>query len=98
MSGVDTALLGALVAAQGVTVVAVSRLLKTLSPPSGEAESAPEPATADAPAAAPSYSERDREVEAIIRKVDPSWSLGDPRDHIKLLPDAEGHICEAVRA
>jgi len=35
---------------------------------------------------------RDLEVEAIIRQVDPSWSLGDDRSHIDLVPGPDGHI------
>jgi hypothetical protein len=74
-------------------------------------KSEPEAATATPPALAQSggiefpampparpakpCSAEDRRVEALIQAVDPSWTLGDPRKHIELVPDAEGRIVEA---
>ena len=39
--------------------------------------------------------DNDLRIEALIQRVDPAWKIGDPRDHIDLLPGPDGHIIEA---
>lgn len=39
--------------------------------------------------------ENDLRIEKLIQAVDPSWKLGDSRDHVHLIPGPDGHIAEA---
>jgi hypothetical protein len=39
--------------------------------------------------------DNDLRIESLIQLVDPEWKLGDPRDHVTLIPGSDGHIVEA---
>lgn len=88
---IDTILLGLIAAGVSAHVAIVARPARPSRSENPAVPAAAEPATSQDGGP----TENDLRIEALIQRVDPSWHLGDDRDHVTLVPDANGTITEA---
>jgi hypothetical protein len=88
---IDTILLAVIAAGVVAHVALVARPPQPKRAPGRPAAAPSAPQTPPTPRPTP----HDLRVEKLIQQVDPTWKLGDPRDHVELIPGPDGHIASA---
>lgn len=95
----DTVILGAILALEVIRSVQEWRVdQEILAEHKPATAPAPAPVAAPASVTEPEFTAEDLRIERLIQQVDPSWRLGDTRDHINFVTDEDGRIVRAVLA